>query len=122
MGPPTSQLPKVSRIIVAWHTLAKLLADVLAGKASFAGRAVTIGADRAVAALRCHDWTTLGSWRHAVAFQTWAQKVVSALSDRVLLARYRYGAAEVAKAAAAYDSRRAQASMGRTRVVADCIV
>ena len=36
--------------------------------------------------------------------------VVSALSDRVVLARYRYGAAEVAKAAAAYDSRRAQAS------------
>lgn len=110
MGPPTSQLPKVSRVTVAWHTLAKWLADVLAGKSSFAGRAASIRPDRAAAELRCHDWTTLGSSRHAAAFQAWAREVVNAHPDRVLLTRYRFGAAQVAKAAAAYASRRAQAS------------
>ena len=128
MGPPTSQLPKVSRVTVAWHTLAKWLADVLGGNTSFAGRAACIRANRAAAALRCHDWSTLGSSRHAVAFQAWAREVVSAHSDRVLLTRYRYGTAEVSRlplrmtAGGPRPAGSAGSMMDPTRVVADCIV
>ena len=51
MGPPTSQLPKVSRVTVAWHTLAKWLTDVLGGNTSFAGRARMLEHRRTVVTL-----------------------------------------------------------------------